>query len=580
MVKKRLLSLAVACIMLGLLGGESAMAQAPALDDVTGEMANPAFWTEGLINADEILADSADIRQRNAEIQATDACNMIDMLQIPESFDTSALYRNIWSSAFSDAASVLRTEHYDRDNMLLSGGRINRLLENIGDSAATETATRYGICVRRSDVVAIPSDLIATDEEGDTDYNFYQLSAVRVNEPVAVKAVSRDGRYYFCDTECVSGWIRAEDIAICSDKAEWLEAWDIADEDAIVVTEGKLYLEDSNVNPVTSRVCLTMGTVLKKVSPEEYDSHVTGRLPVYNYAVWLPVRQADGSYSKTIALISQHYQISEGYLPLTVTNILTTAFNKLGDTYGWGSMLNSVDCSNYIRDIYKCFGLSLARNTVWQSAMPVLKYDVSEADDQTKEELLDQLLPGTVLYFSGHEMMYLGHKDHHYYVLSAVSRIQNPTGEGTVKIRGVAINTLDVTRPNGKTWLESLDTLLVPYLPAAEAEEEDGEDFYEPLDLILIPEELDSGSDEIIAGEAAEFYDSDEIAWVEAPAVYEEDSLAFSEGKDLLYGEQSSGEGSEQTIAAESWIPDQDSYAFGMPGWAPYMPFRAGNAKG
>ena len=48
-------------------------------------------------------------------------------------------------------------------------------------------------------------------------------------------------------------------------------------------------------------------------------------------------------------------------------------------------MLDSVDCSNYIRDIYKCFGLSLARNTTWQSAMPVYKYDVASSTDEEKK---------------------------------------------------------------------------------------------------------------------------------------------------------------------------------------------------
>lgn len=52
--------------------------------------------------------------------------------------------------------------------------------------------------------------------------------------------------------------------------------------------------------------------------------------------VYLPVRRADGSYEKQMALIPETAQVSVGYLPLTEENIAMVALNSLGDTYGWG----------------------------------------------------------------------------------------------------------------------------------------------------------------------------------------------------------------------------------------------------
>jgi uncharacterized protein YdeI (BOF family) len=136
-------------------------------------------------------------------------------------------------------------------------------------------------------------------------------------------------------------------------------------------------------------------------------------------------------------------------------------FGFLGNAYGWGGMLNSQDCSGYVRDVYRCFGLNLARNTTQQAAQPVRKYDLSSMDDKAKSELIKTLPLGTELLFSGHAMIYLGNEGDKLYVISSVS---NLVSEGVkLRVRGAVINTLDITRANGKTWLTSLHTAAIPY---------------------------------------------------------------------------------------------------------------------
>jgi len=439
------------------------------LPDVTGEMMDPAFWTAGLDNADEVLADADAIRELNSIIVAAEDCNMADLQQVSRYIYEQDLYRSLWASAMSDASLMIQTPHYNIDNRPVTGQKLTEIVENIGGEDAKYMKTvQYGICVERCDLTSLPTEMIASDEKGNQDFNDLQISCLRVGEPVLVKAVTEDGTFSYCTASTVSGWVPSDCIAICRDREEWLEAWDIPDEDVIVVTAGKVYLEDSNNNPQSSLVMLPMGTVLRRVSEEEYDASVVGRSNYQNYAVWLPVREEDGSYARTIALISQNRGVSEGFLPLTVNNILTVAFEKLGDIYGWGSMLESADCSNYIRDIYQCFGLELPRNTTWQAAMPVFNYDVSEADPDDKKAVLDTLLPGAILIFNGHEMLYLGHVDDKYYVVSALSGIKDYESDELLNVGGVVINTLDTCRMNGTTWLENIHTILVPYLPQEE----------------------------------------------------------------------------------------------------------------
>ena len=430
-------------------------------------MCRPEYWAaKETALGNKVLARLSDLEPINEDILNTPECCMTDLKKVRKYFDQKAFYRSLWATAFSNASAVTGTTHYGMDGEEVSGAQIYELLGNNPlEEGEDQAENRYGICVRRTDLRALPTDVLDTDEQGDSDYNFFQMSALRVNEPVVVKAFSEDGRFCYCDADCVSGWVSSGDIAICEDKTEWLEAWDIPDEEAIVVTQSRIRLEESNINPAVNGIELPMGTVLRKVTDEEYDASVTGRQLYQNTAVWLPVRQEDGSYARTIALLSRNGTFSEGYLPLTSRNILKVAFSKLGEVYGWGSMLDSVDCSNYIRDIYKCFGLSLARNTAWQSAMPVKKADVSSATDEEKEAILDELPAGAVLYFNGHEMMYLGEEDGHYYVISALGTIKDPDSDNILNVRSIVINTLDTVRPNGNTWLTSLDTMLVPYLP-------------------------------------------------------------------------------------------------------------------
>ncbi len=543
---------ALACMVTLTCGGLSIRADGMYMPDVTEEMEDPGFWLQNPEEDARILAEPAQIEEINQAILQTPDCYMNDLRRTSSYYKGQEYYQMIWSNAFADASAMLAENHYDEEGELVSWTNLLPMLNNIGGEYAEELERiRFGICVNRADVMALPSNYLATDEKGDLNYNYCQVSSLRVNEPVAIKAISNDGEYYFCVSDSVVGWVAAEDIAICKDRDEWMAAWDIPSEEAIVVTDGKIYLEDSNVNPVASRAMLTMGTVLRKVSEEEYDAAVNARMPFHNCAVWMPVRTEDGSYDRTIALIPTRYGISEGYLPLTTENILETAFTKLGDTYGWGGMLSSQDCSGYIRDIYQCFGLKLARNTSWQAAMPVYKYDVAEADLEEKKEILDTLPAGAILHLTGHEMMYLGHEGDKYYVISAMgSALDGATGE-KIKVRGVVINTLDTLRMNGKTWLEEIHTMQIPYqLPGTEEAESEELAYAEDGEVVEV-EETEVAETEIEETEVEETEVAEPYAEVDEEEVNGEED----------YAEEETAEVEETAVAETEAEAEEEAYA-------------------
>ena len=110
-------------------------------------------------------------------------------------------------------------------------------------------------------------------------------------------------------------------------------------------------------------------------------------------------------------------------------------------------MLDSVDCSAFIRNVYKCFGLEMPRNTNWQKCVPGTAVDISELDEASKAAVISTITPGTPLYMSGHTMIYLGTVDGRNYVISAMGSASDSAGELEVKSQ----NSVTVTPPDRQT---------------------------------------------------------------------------------------------------------------------------------
>ena len=185
------------------------------------------------------------------------------------------------------------------------------------------------------------------------------------------------------------------------------------------------------------------------------------RGPWNNYVVYLPTRDKNGNYVKKYALISEHYKVSCGFLPMTQANILDVAFTCLGNRYGWGAMLGAMDCSAYTRAIYQCFGLELPRNTTWQQNTPGKVKDLSKMSDTEKQKYLETVPVGSLLYFPGHTMMYIGSESGRGYAISATGSLSN--SDGTLNVRkmySVIINPLTARRGSGKTWLNCINSVL------------------------------------------------------------------------------------------------------------------------
>ena len=421
--------------------------------NVTEGMLRPEFWMEK--TAGEVILDQAQIQGFNSITlkQFSEAEIMFDLTSLPETC-TRDYVKHLMRTAYLPGKNSYfdgekLTDQY-RDQLAKS--------RNLG-GIPKETKVRYGIAVERTNIRAFPTEDVITGDSGNLYYDELQHSELLVSEPVAIFHTSLDGQWYFGLSNRSFGWFRADSVALCPEREQWLE-WQEED-DILVVTGKRVVLDRNPYDPDTASIALTMGTVLKLAKEEELAGVDFGRTPYGCYAVKIPVRDEEGNLAYTCAYLPMGEDVSAGYLPYTQENLLRQIFKMMGTTYGWGGINGVTDCSGYVYQVYRCFGFQLPRNSSQQASIPCNRYDISGMDAAEKKAVLDSLPPGSLLRFPGHIMFYLGKRGDNYYVISALSNFVPENEEAVVYPRSVMINTLAVHRADMSTWLENLTTACV-----------------------------------------------------------------------------------------------------------------------
>ena len=113
----------------------------------------------------------------------------------------------------------------------------------------------------------------------------------------------------------------------------------------------------------------------------------------------------------------------KGYLPYTRENITRQAFKFLGERYGWGHSYNARDCTGFVSEVYKTFGIFMPRNS-GQQGLSSMGKNTRFTEDSSRQDKLDtfkSLDAGDLIYIPGHVMMYIGNVDDQPYVIHDVS---------------------------------------------------------------------------------------------------------------------------------------------------------------
>ncbi|WP_303637678.1 SH3 domain-containing protein [Stenotrophomonas tuberculopleuritidis] len=363
----------------------------------------PQYWAARLDNTDAPILGRSQIEAQNARMRAQDT-HIQDITALPAQLDAAAVRASI--TALSRWPS--RTLYNDKGQVIAPALR-SVIEANLGlQSIPAQTTPQYGLVVKRAALRTFPTRERVFSSVGDTDIDRFQESALFPGDKVAVVHRSADGGWLFVHSERYSAWIEADAVA-SGDKATVLGYG--AKGPYRIVTGATAQTAYTPEEPRVSRLQLDMGVRLPVLADWPAADPVNGQQAHAAWVVQLPVREADGRLKLVPALLPRSQDTAADYLPLTPRLLLQQAFKFLGERYGWGHDYDTRDCSGFVSEIYRSFGVLLPRNTSAQAVSPALDRLPFTATDgkAVRDRAVTALQVGDLVYIPGHVMMAIGH---------------------------------------------------------------------------------------------------------------------------------------------------------------------------
>jgi hypothetical protein len=421
---------------------------AAGVPNVTTEMKSADFWISKLADPDSVIMSRREIAAFNHDITSALPGLVYDLTDYPSSLSGEQLAKLVTKRPFP-ADEDRYCNGWLIDEAYYDNLQYEMNLDGIGEN----NEVSYAITVRRTNIRTFPTSDESLEGPYDVEFDLFQETAAAPAEPVLILHRSLDGRWCFVQIYNYNGWMPAADLAVAEDKDSWLEY--VQPDDYLVVTGNRIGIEFAPDNLSPELVELTMGTKVPLVGGE--DKSDGG-----GYLVELPARGYEGELLAETALIPAGSDVTDGYLRYTRANIIRQAFKILGERYGWGGMFNARDCSAFVMDVYRSFGLMLPRNgdEQEQSAGRTVSFELLSTEQ--RYELLDSLLPGASLHTPTHEMLYLGEHNGLYYVIHDITSYgdaEQVNADGSLAravLNRVAVTDLSLTRRNGMMFIDSL----------------------------------------------------------------------------------------------------------------------------
>ena len=362
---------------------------------------SPDFWIKRLAHPDRVVLDAAAIAAQNDKLVRIDD-SMHDLRALP-----ATLGREQVAGWIKDLSTPPDEPLFDVDGKPVPSATLDDIVANLAlDAIPEQQPTGYGMVVRRAALRTFPTTLRVFSEQGDTDIDRFQESALFPGTPVVVAQQSRDGDWLFVVSPRYAAWVEKRFVAEGAkdavlgyvDKAPYR-----------IVTGAKVDTVFTREQPQLSELQLDMGTRVPLASVPA-NAPVNGQHPYTSHILELPIRDSDGKLRFAPALLQKNTDTAGDYLPLTKANIIRQAFKFLGERYGWGHDYNGRDCSGFVSDVYRSMGVLMPRNTSDQGVSPAFnRIHFDPSDDRDKRmAAVAALQVGDLVYIPGHVMMVIG----------------------------------------------------------------------------------------------------------------------------------------------------------------------------
>ncbi len=429
------------------------------MPDVSQEMLQPNFWINKVTSPDDVIMSQKEIYALNQKNEHNKSTYVVDLKNYTDILSKDQLTNRLNDYQFPDGNryignDIVPKEYYNNIKLKMNFGEIKNY-NNI----------LYGCAVRRTSIREFPTFDVSYETPNDFEFDLFQESVLQVAEPVRILHKSLDEKWFFIQAYNCIGWVLINDIAVAKSKEQWVSY--IYPKDFLIITADNIRLAYNPYSPQVSQIELGMGAKIPLIT-ENIPNLVDNQTTCGSFVVNIPVCDTNGNLDIKQVLIPEENDVSVGYLKYTRKNILNQAFKCQGNRYGWGGMFNSRDCSSYVMDIYKCFGIMFPRNTNSQecSSGSSIKFDTF--DHELRSSILDNIPAGSLLYMRNHVVMYLGKNDGKHYAINALYSQGDPnkplaTGGLEKKIvNSVSVISLDLLlRRTGKPFLDALSSVLI-----------------------------------------------------------------------------------------------------------------------
>lgn len=406
---------------------------------VTSAQLEPGYWIRRQAQAEAIVLDTSAIAAQNLRLQQTDD-SVRDIEALPAMLERDQVRQ--WISALSQRPDSAR---YDQQGTQVPASTLDGLVKDLRlDAIPATQATRYGMVTQRANLRTFPTRLRVFNRAGDTDIDRFQESALFPGTPVVIAHESRDRKWWFVVSRLYAAWIEKRYVAQGGKQA----VFDYTRKRPYVVVTGAtartVYTPEM---PEVSDLQLEMGVRVPLLADWPPDQPVNGQHPYSGHVIELPVRDQDGALRFSPALLPRTADVSADYLPLTRANVLRQSFKFLGERYGWGHDYNARDCSGFVSEVYRSFGVELPRNTSDQSVSPALNRIAFDASDSAEKRraAVNDLQVGDLVYIPGHVMMMIGRDNGMPYVIHDTNGGAWLGSDGKLvsgKLNGVSVNPL------------------------------------------------------------------------------------------------------------------------------------------
>ena len=364
----------------------------------------PAFWISSHPDPDRVILNSKAIKRFNRNIQ-DDLRLTNDLKKFRETYSGVLLRKEIRATLNGYKKGKFYTMSWKKPGKDF----FSKIEQNINAGAIqNEISVRYGLVSHYASQRVLPTPEGLYSNENKIDFDILQNNSLDIGRPVAVLAKTLDGKWLYTVSEHSDGWVESENIALCSKKL--MISYITKEPFAVIIkAKGQIMLDPGLLKYFDY---VRLGSRLRLVKNAK-------KTPSGAATVLIPSRAYDGSLELKKAFI-QEKEINRGYLSYTPRNIILEAFEMQDTAYGWGGMYGEQDCSGFIQQVFATTGIDLPKNSYSQSEVgKLIRSFTKKADEKEKIDVLERsaLAGATILYFSGHVMLYLGEVNNTPYVI-------------------------------------------------------------------------------------------------------------------------------------------------------------------